>query len=76
MEYDDLVNGTPKRVAIAPENHPRVRIGYGYDLFHNQLIISVDHNIILYGWHGYMWPDLPEKEMHIDMNRWPKFGGT
>ena len=37
---------TPLRVAISPENHPRVSIGYGYDLLHNQVIFHVGHTII------------------------------
>ena len=64
------------RVAIAPENHPRDRIGYGFDLLHHQVIIYVGHTIIQYGCHGYIWPDFLEKETHMDMNPWPKFGGT
>ena len=46
MEYDDLINITPIRVAITTENHPRVRIGYRYDLFHHQVIFYVGHTII------------------------------
>ena len=52
---------TPLRVAIAKENNSRFIIGYGYDLFHHKVIFYVGHNIIQYGWHGYMWPDFPEK---------------
>ena len=69
-------NVTSIRVAINPENHSRVRIWYGYDLFHHQIILYVVHTMIEYGWHGYMWPDLPENEAHRDMNPWTKFGGT
>ena len=36
-------NVTPITVSINPENYPRVRIGYGYDLFHHQVIFYVGY---------------------------------
>ena len=46
MKYHDLVNVTPINVVMTKENNPIVRIGYGYDLFHHQVIISVVHTMI------------------------------
>ena len=69
-------NLSPIMVAITPENCPKVRIIYGYYWFHNHGIFSIWYTMTEYGWHLYMWPDLPEHEMHRDMNPWTESGGT